>query len=122
MAYKLGFILSSIFIVALFVMYGDIMAVQVIYTNLDAISVTAGYLISSKGKITDEVILLAEQEANAIIEPVGDQTPMFGSIYEYKIYTYYTPNIIADHDLEVSIIRSVVIGYYSWKEEVYVWN
>lgn len=113
MAYKLGFILSSIFIVALFVMYGDIMAVQVIYTNLDAISVTAGYLISSKGKITDEVILLAEQEANAIIEPVGDQTPMFGSIYEYKIYTYYTPNIIADHDLEVSITRSVVIGYYS---------
>ena len=113
MAYKLGFILSSIFIVALFVMYGDIMAVQVIYTNLDAISVAAGCMISMKGRITNEVILLAEQEANAHIEPVGDQSGMFGSIYEFRLYTYYTPNMIADHDLEVSIVRSVVIGYYS---------
>ena len=52
MAYKIGFILSLIFVVQLFVLMGDIMAIQMIYTNLDAVSVTAGYLISQNGKIT----------------------------------------------------------------------
>ena len=113
MGYKLGFILSLVFVVQMFVIVGDLMAVQFIYTNLDALSVTVGQVISQKGEITDDVVRLLENEANAKIEPVGDVTPMFGSLYEYKIYTSYDPYIIKNEPMEISIIRSVVIGYYS---------
>ena len=72
MGSKLGFILSLLFLVQLFAMVGDLMSIQFIYTNLDAVSVTAGYLISTKGQITNEVIELVKNEANATIEQIGD--------------------------------------------------
>ena len=72
MGSKLGFILSLLFLVQLFAMVGDLMSIQFIYTNLDAVSVTAGYLISTKGQITNEVIELVKNEANATIEQIGE--------------------------------------------------
>ncbi len=111
MAYKLGFLLSLIFIVQLFVLAGDILSIQIIYTNLDAVSVTVGQSISKNGAISDDVIRLVENEAQAQIEPVGDTTPMFGSLFEYRIYRDYEPYIIPKDHLEISIVRSVMIGY-----------
>ena len=75
MGSKIGFILSLLFVVQLFVLAGDIMAIQMIYTNLDAVSVSAGYIISQKGTITEEVINLVQEEAGASIEQVGDAVP-----------------------------------------------
>ena len=113
MAYKMGFLLSLIFIVQMFLMVGDLMAIQFVYTNLDAVSVTAGQVISQKGEITEEVVRLVENEAGAYIVPIGDNTPMFGSLYQYKIYKFYKPHYISNEDMEIAVIRSVVIGYYS---------
>ena len=113
MAYKMGFLLSLIFIVQMFLMIGDLMAIQFIYTNLDAVSVTVGQVISRKGEITDEVIRLVENEAGAYIVPIGDNSSMFGALYQYKIYKNYRPHYISNEDMEIAVIRSVVIGYYS---------
>mgnify|MGYP003292148147 CR=1 FL=1 len=55
MAYKVGFLLSLLLVVELFILAADVFSSQVIYTNLDAVSITAGNIISSKGGITDEV-------------------------------------------------------------------
>ena len=113
MAYKLGFVLSLVFIVQLFVLAGDIMSIQIIYTNLDAVSVTAGQSISKYGRISDDVIRLVENEAKAYIVAIGDESPMYGSLFEYKIYREYKPMIISSSDMEISITRSVMIGYQS---------
>ena len=111
MGYKIGFLLSLIFIVQLFVIAGDITSIQIIYTNLDAVSVTAGQAISKYGGITENVIRLVENEANAHIEAITTETPSFGSIYEYRIYTSYNAYVISKEPMEISISRSVVIGY-----------
>lgn len=113
MAYKLGFLLSLIFIVQIFILAGDLLAIQAIYTNLDAVSVTAGQIISVKGGITQEVIALVEREAQATITALGDNAPLFGSEFEYKIARNYSPSILSSGDIEVAIKRSVVIGYYN---------
>lgn len=113
MGYKVGFLLSLIFIVGVFIFASDLMSIQFIYTNLDAVSVTAGHVISQKGGITEEVIQLVENQAGANIEPVGDATPMFGSLFEYKIYKSYKPHFIKEDTMEIAVLRSVVIGYYS---------
>lgn len=111
MAYKVGFLLSLIFVVQLFIFSGDLLAVQVIYTNLDAVSVTAGNIISRKGGITQDVIDLVYEEAGATITSVGDNTPMFGSIFEYRISKTYDPYLISNDEMEIAVQRSVVIGY-----------
>lgn len=113
MAYKLGFLLSLIFIVQLFLLAGDLLAIQAIYTNLDAVSVTAGQIISIKGGITPEVVTLVERETQATITAIGENTPMFGSPFEYKISRYYVPSILTSKQMEIAVKRSVVIGYYN---------
>lgn len=113
MAYKLGFILSMLFLVQLFAMVGDLMSIQFIYTNLDAVSVTAGYVISSKGFITQEVVDLVQEQAGATIVEIGTSTPMIGEIIEYKISKSYKAIIINTEEMEIAVVRSIVIGYYS---------
>lgn len=112
MAYKIGFLLSLIFVVQMFLLVGDLMAVQTIYTNLDAVSISAGYIISQKGTITDEVVRLVENEAKATIVAIGDEAPLFGSLFEYKISYQYDPLYISQNSMEIAVMRSVVIGYY----------
>ena len=111
MGYKMGFLLSLIFVVQLFIIGGDMISIQFIYTNLDAVSVTAGQAISKYGAITDNVVRLVENQTNAQIEAITLETPSFGSLYEYRIYTSYTPYIISTEPMEISVTRSVVIGY-----------
>ena len=113
MSYKVAFILSMIFIVQLFVFATDIISVQIIHSNLDAVSVTAGNIISSKGSINDDVINLVQNEAGASIEAIGDETPLFGAVFEYKISKSYQPVFLASKPMEISVVRSVVIGYYN---------
>lgn len=113
MSYKVALILSMIFIVQLFVFATDLMSVQIIHSNLDAVSVTAGNIISSKGTISEEVIALVSNEAGASIEAVGDETPLFGAVFEYKISKWYQPVFFASKPMEIAVVRSVVIGYYN---------
>lgn len=113
MASKLGFILSLLFVAMIFVILGDVVAVQFIYTNMDAVSLSAGYMISKNGYITNEVVMLVENECGASIEAVNDSVPMYGSLYEFRIYRDYEPLFISDNTMEISIVRSIIIGYYN---------
>ena len=113
MSYKVAFILSMIFIVQLFVFAADIISVQIIHSNLDAVSVTAGNIISSKGSINKDVITLVENEAGATIEAVGEETPLFGAVFKYKISKMYYPAFFASKPMEIAVVRSVVIGFYN---------
>lgn len=113
MSYKVGFLLSMLFIVQIFVFAADFMSAQIIYTNLDAVSVTAGNIISSKGGITDDVRNLVIEQAGATIVALGDESPLFGSIFEYKISKQFQPVFFASETKEIAVVRSVVIGYYN---------
>ncbi len=112
MGSKIGFILSLLFVVQLFAIGGDMMSIQFIYTNLDALSITVGNIISKSGGINDEVINLVKEE-NASIEPIGDVSPLIGSVYKYKIFKDYDALIIDNKTMEIAVCRSVIIGYYS---------
>lgn len=113
MGYKVGFILSLLLIVELFILAGDIYSTQVIYTNLDAVSITAGNIISSKGGINNEVISYVRNNCGGEITAVGDEAPLFGSIYTFKISKNYKPMNFFTDVSEISVVRSVIIGYYN---------
>ena len=112
MAYKLGMIISMLFLATLFVFTGDLISIQIIYTNLDAVSVVAGNLISIRGGIDQEIVNLVYEQSGGHIEALGDETPMLGAVYEYKISRDFTPWVMSNNPMEISVSRSVVIGYY----------
>ena len=113
MGYKVGFVLSLLLVIELFVLAGDVLSCQIIYTNLDAISITAGNIISSKGEITDELRNYVRNESGGEITAVGDDTPLFGSVYTYKISKQYRPMNGFTSITEIAVVRSVVICYYN---------
>ena len=113
MGYKVGFLLSMLLVIQLFVLAADVFSAQIIYTNLDAVSITAGNIISSKGEITEEVRNYVYRETGGEITAVGDETPMFGSIYTFKISKAFHPINQFTGDTEIAVVRSVIIGYYN---------
>ena len=113
MSYKLGFILSLVFVVELFLLACDLFSGQMVYTNLDAASVAAGSVISSKGGITDEVVSYIEDTTGGHIEAVSNETPRFGDIFTYRIYKSYNPLTVFGEEHTISVTRGVVIGYYN---------
>lgn len=113
MSYKLGFILSLLFVVELFLLAGDLFTGQMVYTNLDAASVVAGNVISSKGGITEEVRQYIEETTGGYIVAITQGTPRFGDIFEYKVAKSINPMIVFSEAREISVIRGVVIGYYN---------
>ena len=113
MASKVGFILSLLLVIELFVLAGDIFSAQIIYTNLDAVSITAGNIISTKGEITDEIKNYVRNETGGEITAVGNDTPLFGSVFTFRITKEFNPMNRFTGKTEISVVRSVVIGYYN---------
>lgn len=113
MGYKVGFLLSLLLVVELFVLAGDILSAQIIYTNLDAMSITAGNIISTKGEITEELKSYVRSETGGEISAVGDETPLFGSVYTFQISKDYKPMNGFTKQSQIVVVRSVIIGYYN---------
>ena len=113
MASKVGFILSLLLVIELFVLAGDVFTAQIIYTNLDAISVTAGEIISSKGEISNELKSYVREQTGGEITAVSNEAPMFGSVYTFKITKEFSPMNRFTSKTEIAVVRSVVIGYYN---------
>ena len=113
MGYKVGFVLSLLLVVELFVLAADILSAQIIYTNLDAVSVTAGQIISSKGEISEELKEYVRDQTGGEISPVGEELPLFGSIYTFQIVRDYKPINWFVKESQIVVVRSVIIGYYN---------
>ena len=80
---------------------------------MDAISITAGNIISTKGEITDELKNYVRNETGGEISPVGNESPMFGSVYTFRITREFNPMNRFTGKTEIAVTRSVVIGYYN---------
>ncbi|MDY0345716.1 MAG: hypothetical protein WCX85_04700 [Bacilli bacterium] len=113
MGSSIGVILSFIFVINMFLFGSDIINLQLVYANLDAVAMTAGHLIVESGGITEDVASFVENEANATIYCINNCTPRFGDTYIYIVTTLYEPIAMSNEPMELSIRRSVVIGYYN---------
>ncbi len=113
MSYKIGLILSMIF-VALFFAFGvDLITVQFVFSNLDAQSVAISYRISQYGTLDDNLIQEIENRYNVNFECLSYCHPQFGETLDYKISRQITPIVISKEPMTIAIKRSAIIGYYS---------
>jgi hypothetical protein len=111
-SYKFAFILSLLFVVQILILGGDIFALQVVYTNLDALGQTTSFRIAQAGRI-DEATTMWLLSKNTVITCLQNCTPRFGDTLEFKLETTYDPLIISSETMTISVTRSAVIGYYN---------
>lgn len=112
MSYKIGLILSMVF-VALFFMFGaDLFTLNGVYSALDAKANNISYLISKNGYIDDEFIHYVEVTFSVAFDCPKNPSPIFGEKIIYQISTSYRPLVISNDEMTIAIKRMTIVGFY----------
>ena len=115
MSYKIGLILSMVF-VALFFMFGaDLFTLNGVYSALDAKANNISYLISRNGAITDDFVYYLETTFSVEFECPRNPSPAFGEKIIYQISTTYHPLVISKDEMVITIKRMTIVGFYGQK-------
>lgn len=112
MSSKLGLILSMLF-VAMFFLFGvDLICVQYVFSDLDAKSISISYMISQHGGLDTFLVNKIEETYKVDFKCLSNCNPKFGDIVEYQISKDYSPLIISNKDMHITVYRSTAIGFY----------
>lgn len=117
MSAKLGTILGIFFIMMTFLLGTDLVMIQFTYSNLDAISVQANYLISKRGFLSSEVQSEFLEKYGVIVKPFEENSEeksyREGFTYGYVISKKYSPIIFSAQSVNISLKRYAVINIYN---------
>ena len=112
MSYKIGLLLSMIFVALFFLFGADLISLQSAYSSLDAKANNISYLISRNGVIDNDFINYIEQTFYVDFECEINQNPTFGEKIIYTIKTQYSPMVISSEEMTLSITRMTIVGFY----------
>lgn len=111
MAYKWSMLLSLIFVFQLLLMSGDIATTQVIHGHMMAVATQISHDISLKGSIQPELLGWVESK-QMTMTCLSGCSPLFGDTLTFQLTQTFTPLIISNQPIEVSVIRYAIIGLY----------
>ena len=112
MSYKIGLILSMVFVVAFLLLGGDMLCLSAAYSSLDSNSISIGYLIAKSGRVDTEYLSYLEGSFNVTFLSITPSDANSGDVVEFTIYRMYDPLIISTGELRLTASRTTVIGYY----------
>ena len=112
MSYKIGLILSMVFVVAFLLLGGDMLCLSAAYSALDSNSISIGYLIAKSGRVDTEYLSYLEGTFNITFLSISPSNANSGDVVEFTIYRMYDPLIISTGELRLTASRTTVIGYY----------
>ena len=115
MAYKMGMLLSLLFLFSVMLFAGDLLCVSAIHSNLDAIALTAGRRISKEGRLSASIVYFVESEG-AKIECLDTCSPAIGDTMRFCVYKDFSSLVMAKEPMRISVIRTVVVGYIETME------
>ena len=112
MSYKLGMILSMIFVVAFLLLGGDMICISACYSQLDNKSIAIGYLIAKSGRVDDEFLHTIEENYQIKFLTISPSSPSYGDVVDFVIYQNYNPLILSNDPITLKASRTTVVGYY----------
>ena len=112
MSYKIGLLLSMIFVALFFLFGADLISLQSAYSMLDAKANNISYIISRTGKIDNDFISYIETTFKVDFICDINLAPEFGEKISYEITTTYSPLVISDSEMLISVKRMTIVGFY----------
>ena len=112
MSYKIGLLLSMIFVAMFFLFGADLISIQSVYSSLDSKANNIAYLISRSGIIDEDFINYIETSYYVDFDCALNLSPTFGEEITYSISTKYKPMIIDKKEMTITISRMTVVGFY----------
>ena len=111
MAYKLGLMLSMVFVISVMLLGGDIICVSSIHSTLDSLALVIGRKIAMEGTVSPATKQLAK-EHNAIFSCPNVKTPAIGENITFYLGRWYSSFVLSSKDMLITVKRSVIVGYY----------
>ena len=111
MAYKLGLMLSMVFLMAVMLLGGDIIAVSSIHSSLDARALVVSRNIGKEGCVSENTLFLV-QEHQATLEYEELHFPAVGDNLTFLLYKDYESFVLSKNPLRISVKRTAIVGYY----------
>lgn len=112
MSYKVGLILSMVFVSLCFLFGADLLSIQSVYSTLDAKANNICYLISKNGIIDKKFVKVIQTTYDVKFTAPNNPSPYFGEEITFTISTTYKPLIISKKEMKISISRIAVVGFY----------
>ena len=112
MSYKIGLILSMIFVALFFLFGADLITLESTFSVLDAKANNISYIISRNGVIDDDFINYIEATFSVDFECPKNPSPTFGEKIIYQISTGYHPLVISKQEMTITIKRMTIVGFY----------
>ena len=112
MSYKIGLLLSMIFVALFFLFGADLISLQSAYSVLDAKANNISYIISRNGAIDTDFMYYIETTFGVDFICDVNPAPEFGEKIYYEIRTTYSPLVISQEEMIISIKRITIIGFY----------
>lgn len=112
MSYKIGILLSMIFVALFFLFGADLISIQSVFSTLDAKSNNISYLIARNGLIDDTFKNRIENMYHVEFICDNNLSPTFGEEIIYTISSTYQPMIISKGEMKISISKMTVVGFY----------
>ena len=112
MSYKIGLLLSMVFVALFFLFGADLISLQSAFSSLDAKANNISYIISRNGVIDDDFITYISETFNVTFNCQKNPSPTFGEKIIYEISTTYKPLVISQEEMVISINRMTIIGFY----------
>lgn len=111
MAYKLGLMLSIVFVMSVMLLGGDIIGISSVHSSLDALSLVVARAIGKEGKVSSATFQLV-RSYDAKIRFDSLKTPAVGEKLSFTLSQYYQTFVISKERLEITVRRTVIVGYY----------
>ena len=112
MSSKIGTILSMLFVVMFFLFGTDLLSLQYLYSELDSNGISIAYQISKYSRIDSDFISYLANKYTVSISLDASQSMNYGDVVVFTISDKFDPLIIASKEMDVSISREAIIGYY----------
>ncbi len=111
MSYKLGLMLSFVFLMSVFLLGGDVVCVLAIHSELDALALTVARRLESDGTLTQATVDFVESRG-AFVHLLGSGQPALGEPISFEVYRFYQSFVMSKETMAITVTRTAIVGYY----------
>lgn len=111
MSYKMGLLLSLVFVMSVMLLGGDLVCLTSIHNQLDALSITVAHRFETDGALLESTKRFIEAN-QARIRVQNDYVPAIGEEVTFTLYRPYQSFVMSNEEMMISVTRTAVVGYY----------
>lgn len=106
-----GVLFSFLMIIPVIVLGIDLYGLTSEQVALETMATIISYRISKEGGVRQQLISELASEGVELICLSTCHNVSVGQIVKYQLFDYYTPILISENDISVSVTRTTMIGY-----------